>query len=235
MAIYAIADLHLSHAQPKSMDIFGALWENHWQRIEKAWNGSVSQDDLVLIPGDISWAMHVESARVDLNAIGALPGKKLILRGNHDYWWSSLAKVRGVLGQGMYALQNDCFLYQGYAVCGTRGWVVPGQNSFGPEDQKLYFREVGRLKLSLEAAAKCGAPNALVMMHFPPLNDRREDNGFTELFKAYGIKRVIHGHLHGAALDHAFEGEHEGVRYEIVSCDHLEFVPKCIISDAELT
>lgn len=235
MAIYAIADLHLSHAQPKSMDIFGKNWENHWQRIEDAWKQRITPDDLVLIPGDISWAMHIESAKADIDAIGAMPGEKLILRGNHDYWWSSLTKVRGILPSGMYALQNDCFIYRGHAICGARGWVVPGSNSFKPEDEKLYLREMGRLELSLKAAKKRGLPIALVMMHYPPLNDSRDANGFTDLFKAYGIKRVLYGHLHGEALAFAFEGKRDGIRYENVSCDHLEFVPKRILKDDELT
>ncbi len=234
MAIYAIADLHLSHAEPKGMEIFGAHWENHWDRIAKAWTKSIAEDDLVLIPGDISWAMHACAAAMDLDIIGALPGIKLILRGNHDYWWSSLHKVRSSLPPNMHALQNDSFLYRGFAVCGTRGWVVPGSNLFEAEDQKLYLRELGRLTLSLEDAKRKSNSVALVMMHFPPLNEKREENGFTELFAQYGIKKVIYGHLHGKALQSAFEGERNGVQYELVSCDHLNFKPKMILTDAEL-
>jgi uncharacterized protein len=234
MAIYAIADLHLSHAEPKGMEIFGAHWENHWDRIAAAWKQCIADEDLVLIPGDISWAMHADGALIDLRFIGELPGSKLILRGNHDYWWSSLNKVRSILPKNMFALQNDSYVYRGHAICGSRGWVVPGTSGFVQEDQKLYLREIGRLKLSLDDAEKKALPVAVVMMHFPPLNEKREENGFTELFKQYGVKRVLYGHLHGKALQYAFEGELDGVRYETVSCDHLGFIPKCILSDHEL-
>jgi hypothetical protein len=234
MAIYAIADLHLSHAEPKGMEIFGAHWENHFERIACAWRARITDEDLVVIPGDISWAMHTDAAAVDLQAIGALPGQKLILRGNHDYWWSSLGKVRQILPTGMVALQNDCFAFGGHAICGTRGWTVPGSSAYEGTDEKLYLREIGRLKLSLDAAIKRNLPIALCMMHFPPQNEKHEDNGFTELFKAYGITRVVYGHLHGKALQFAFEGMHDGIRYELVSCDHLNFEPKLILSDEEL-
>ncbi len=234
MAIYAIADLHLSHAEPKGMEIFGAHWENHWERISQAWSQSVADDDLVLIPGDISWAMHTAAAGIDLDIIGKLPGLKLIMRGNHDYWWSSLHKVRSILPKNMFALQNDCFVYRGHAVCGSRGWVVPGINLFESDDLKLYHRELGRLKLSLEDAKRKAVPIALVMMHFPPMNEKREANGFTDLFSQYGVKRVVYGHLHGKALQYAFEGERSGVQYEVVSCDNLDFKPKCILTDEDL-
>ena len=123
MAVFAIADLHLSHVDEKSMDIFGRHWKGHWDKIQQAWRSRIGAEDLVLIPGDISWAMHMPEAQPDLDAIGRMPGQKLILRGNHDYWWSSLTQVRSALPEGMYALQNDCFAYRGQAVCGARGWV----------------------------------------------------------------------------------------------------------------
>ena len=178
--------------------------------------------------------MHAPAASIDLNIIGELPGTKLILRGNHDYWWSSLHKVQSMLPKNMFAMQNDSFLYRGCAVCGTRGWVVPGSSLFESEDQKLYLRELGRLRLSLEDAKRKSSPVSLVMMHFPPMNEKRENNGFTELFEQYGIRKVIYGHLHGKALLTAFEGEHNGVRYELVSCDHLNFRPKRILTDDDL-
>jgi uncharacterized protein len=234
MAIYAIADLHLSHAEPKGMEIFGAHWENHWSRISAAWRECVREQDLVLLPGDISWAMHMEDALIDLDSIGAMPGIKLLLRGNHDYWWSSLNKVRSILPPNMFALQNDSFVYRGQAICGSRGWVVPGSGPFESDDVKLYSREVNRLHLSLQDAKKKQVPVAVVMMHFPPINEKKEENGFTELFSLFGVKRVLYGHLHGKALQMAFEGEQNGVRYEAVSCDHLNFKPKLILSDEAL-
>ena len=168
MAVFAIADLHLSHVDEKSMDIFGRHWKGHWDKIQEAWRSRIGAEDLVLIPGDISWAMHMPEAQPDLDAIGRMPGQKLILRGNHDYWWSSLTQVRSALPEGMYALQNDCFAYRGQAVCGARGWVQ-GNAAQGEKDAKLLRREVGRLRLSLQSAADKGLPIALAMFHFPRL------------------------------------------------------------------
>ena len=225
MAIFAISDPHLSLAKPKPMTIFGAQWTDHWERTQENWRACVQPEDLVLIPGDISWAMQLPDAQVDLNAIGALPGQKLLMRGNHDYWWGSLSRVRRALPAGMYALQNDHFLYQGRAIAGTRGWTCPGSSGFSEQDERLYEREVQRLELSLKSAAQTGEPPAVVMMHYPPFNEKREDNGFLQLFAAYGVRRVIYGHLHGRSLSYAFEGEHQGVQYQLVSCDHLHCKP----------
>lgn len=229
MAIFAIADLHLSHFEEKSMDIFGAHWKGHWQKIETAWRERVTKEDLVLIPGDISWAMQMRQAQPDLDAIGALPGQKLLLRGNHDYWWSSLAQVRQALPAGMHALQNDCFAYQGGAVCGTRGWVQ-GAAAQGAQDAKLLCREIGRLKLSLQSARQRGLPIRLAMFHFPPFDEKQTPNEMTALLAEYGVTRAVYGHLHGKSLKNAFEGTLEGVRYELVSCDHLDFAPKWILA-----
>ena len=228
MAIYAIADLHLSHAEEKSMDIFGAHWAGHWQKIQAAWRARITEEDLVLIPGDISWAMHMPEAQPDLDAIGAMPGQKLILRGNHDYWWSSLAQVRAALKKGMFALQNDCFAYRGAAVCGTRGWVR-GNTAQGERDAKLYQREVGRLRLSLQSARDKGLPVSVVMFHYPPFDEKQTPNEMTAMLKEFGVKRVVYGHLHGKSLKSAFEGTLDSIRYELVSCDHLQFAPKLIL------
>lgn len=228
MAIFAISDPHLSLAKPKPMTIFGAQWTDHWQQIQANWCARVQPDDLVLIPGDISWAMQLADAQLDLDAIGALPGQKLLLRGNHDYWWGSLARVRRALPEGMYALQNDHFVYRDQVIAGTRGWTCPGSPGFSEQDQRLYEREVQRLELSLKSAARTGKHLAVAMMHYPPFNEKREENGFLRLFAAYGVQKVIYGHLHGRSLAYAFEGEHEGIQYRLVSCDHLQFTPLLI-------
>ncbi len=228
MAVFAIADLHLSHVDEKSMDIFGSHWKGHWEKIQAAWRSRVREEDLVLIPGDISWAMHMPEAQPDLDAIGRMPGQKLMLRGNHDYWWSSLTQVRNALAEGMYALQNDCFVYRGQAVCGTRGWVQ-GNAAQGEKDAKLLRREVGRLRLSLQSATDKGLPIALVMFHFPPFDEKQTPNEITALLHEYGVRRVVYGHLHGKSLQHAFEGVLDGIQYELVSCDHLDFAPKLIL------
>jgi len=206
------------------MHIFGAHWEDHFARISDDWAARVSREDLVLIPGDISWAMTMEQATGDLLDIGALPGSKLILRGNHDYWWSSIGRVRSILPEGMYALQNDAFAREGWLIAGTRGWQAPGSKEFEPQDEKVYLREVQRLELSLkDARRKDESSPILAMLHFPPFNEQQEDNGFTELFQRYGVSRVLFGHLHGRSVYSAFQGVRAGVEYHLVSCDALEF------------
>ncbi len=228
MRVFALADLHLSGSVDKPMDVFGPAWDNHLARICTAWLESVGEEDLVLIPGDISWAMRLQEAETDLRTIAALPGKKLILRGNHDYWWNSLSKVRAALPEGMYALQNDAFAFGDVAVVGSRGWVCPESAGFDDaEDRSIYEREVLRLGLSLSHAPK--DKFLVCMMHYPPFNERRNPSGFTELFEQYGVKRVVYGHLHGKACRNAFEGERNGVEYTLCSADHLEFKPKLIL------
>lgn len=167
MRVFALADLHLSGSVNKPMDVFGPTWDNHLARIREAWLETVGEEDLVLIPGDVSWAMHLAEAKTDLCTIASFPGKKLILRGNHDYWWNSLAKVRGALPEGMYALQNDAFVFGDVAIAGSRGWTCPGSVGFDEAaDRPIYEREVIRMGLSLSGAPKDKL--LLCMMHYPP-------------------------------------------------------------------
>ena len=187
----------------------------------------MSDEDAVLIPGDISWAMQLDEARLDIEYIAALPGKKVIMRGNHDYWWSSISKVRDMLPCCMYALQNDTVELGSVTIAGSRGWICPGSSGFDPEtDQKIYDREVIRLQLSL-SGAKQGS-RIIVMLHYPPFNEKRAPSGFTEIFEKYGVEQVIYGHLHGKACRNAFEGIRNGIEYTLCSADHLDFVPKLI-------
>ena len=151
--IWALADLHLSGQSNKPMDIFGSEWEDHPDRIMQGWKENVRDDDLIIVPGDISWAMHLEDAACDLDWLASLPGRKVLVRGNHDFWWKSISKVRDILPSGIRAIQNDHFFYQGWAICGTRGWICPGDSRFDHErDQKIYLREIQRLELSLKSA-----------------------------------------------------------------------------------
>ena len=228
MKLFAIADLHLSRAREKSMNIFGGHWDGHWEKIVHSWKQQIQEQDFVLIPGDISWAMTMEDALLDLRAIGELPGTKLLLRGNHDYYWSSIGRLRASLPPGMYALQNDHFVFEGLTVCGTRGWSLPGSANFGAADQKIYDRELQRLKLSLASAEEKGLGCDICMMHFPPFLNKPE-GAFVELLQSYGVKRVIYGHLHGRGREGVFEGEAEGIFYQLVSCDHLDFKPLPIV------
>ncbi len=226
MKLYAISDLHLSGHTPKPMDVFGKRWENHWERIKDAWIRTVSPEDTVLLPGDLSWAMTLEEAAVDLESIAALPGCKVLLRGNHDYWWSSVNRVRSHLPQGMLAVQNDALRLGDFIVCGTRGWTCPGSSSWeGSQDEKIYRREVIRLGLTLDAADRLRAPGQKIvaMLHFPPFNERREPSDFTTLLESHGVDIAVYGHLHGVAEGHAIEGTFGGVRYHMVSCDYTGF------------
>lgn len=222
MKIFAISDLHLSGNNPKPMDIFGASWANYIQEIEDDWRSRVSPSDTVLIAGDISWAMNLENAKTDIDYIGSLPGKKIIIRGNHDYWWKSIGAVRSILSNRTYAVQNDCVRIENLLVCGSRGWTTP-ENSGGvsAEDKKIYDREVQRVTLSLSAMAKLRKPEdkVVVMIHYPPFNSRFESSPFTELFNEYKADAVVYGHLHGNPGRVCFKREVNGLNYYLTSCD----------------
>ncbi len=235
MKVFAISDLHLPGGDAKPMEVFGRHWENHFARLSEDWRSRVLPDDLVLIPGDISWAMYLEQAMDDLRAIAALPGRKVILRGNHDYWWGAIGRVRAALPAGMAALQNDAIRYDDVIVCGARGWLCPGSAQMTPEDEKIYLRELARLELSLQDAEKKsrGASARLIaMLHFPPFADRAQPTEVTRLLTRYGVKDAVYGHLHGAGLQGAFEGEMDGVKYHQVSCDGLKFALRQVWEDA---
>jgi predicted phosphohydrolase len=226
MQIYAIADLHLSLTSEKPMDVFGETWRGHAEKLERNWRERVQEDDLVLIPGDISWAMQLSAALPDLSFIGSLPGKKILLKGNHDYWWSAIGRVRSQLPAGMRAIQNDSIAENGIGICGTRGWLCPGSNNFDADDQKIYLRELDRLTLSLNSLPQ--VETKIAMLHFPPFADKDKGSGFTERLEAAGVKIVIYGHLHGDAHKNAFEGERNGIVYHCVAADKLDFAPKLI-------
>jgi predicted phosphohydrolase len=231
MNIYAIGDLHLSGESPKPMDIFGDHWADHWPRIKESWQQTVSDDDVVLIPGDISWAMKLEDARCDLIAIGALPGRKIIMRGNHDYWWGSLSQVQSLLPPHMYALQNNSFVFEDCVIGGTRGWLCPGNHYFSAaSDEKIYLREAGRLELSLAHARK-QSPNARLigMIHYPPSDQSGSRTLFTDIFEKYNTEMVVYGHLHAGSIRGALNGTVRGVSYKLVSCDAIGFQPVKIV------
>lgn len=221
MAVWAISDLHLP-ARQKPMDIFGPHWLNHFERIREDWLTRVCAGDIVLLPGDLTWAMHLEEAMEDLARVGELPGTKLLLRGNHDYWWSSIGRVRRALPEGCYALQNDSILLDGVLFAGSRGWQIPGEPDGDSDDARIYRRERQRLEMSLSnARAKSEDAPLVAMMHYPPRSENAE--GFSDILKNYGVERVVYGHLHGAGLAGAIRGEVEGIIYHQVSCDGLDF------------
>lgn len=230
MRVFAIADPHLSRADPKPMTIFGDGWAGHPESFFEGWRQTVAEGDLVLVPGDVSWAMTLEGALIDLYDLAALPGQKVLLRGNHDYWWSSVSKLRAALPAGMFAVQNDALRLGNVVVAGTRGWVTPGSSDFSAEDEKIYGRELGRLELSLAAAKKLRRPGDrfIVMLHYPPTNLRLESSGFTERLAGAGADAVVFGHLHGERR--AVERIGETPAY-LVAADALGFVPKLILPE----
>ncbi len=234
MRLFAIGDLHLSGGGDKPMDVFGSQWDRHFFRIAENWRARVREEDTVLIPGDISWAMQLRDAEPDLRAIGELPGRKVLCKGNHDYWWNSLTRVRAALPPGMTALQHDAADLGPCVVCGTRGWTIPTDAApLAPEDLKIYRRELARLEMALDSAWRMaeGRP-VIAMLHYPPLTAGETDSGFTKLLEAYGVHTAVYGHLHGTGIAQGYTGEHRGVRYELVSCDSLDFSPREIALSA---
>lgn len=227
MTIWAISDLHLP-AREKPMDIFGPHWANHFERIRSAWLEQIGAEDIVLLPGDLTWAMRLEEALEDLMKIAALPGRKILLRGNHDYWWGSISRLRAALPEGCYALQNDALLIDDLVFAGSRGWLIPNEADSVSDDAKIYRRERQRLEMSLESAKRlCDAGKPIVMMHYPPRAEGSE--GFADILRAYGVETVVYGHLHGAGIAGAIRGEVDGIRYHLVSCDALDFKPVRIL------
>ncbi|MBE6008873.1 MAG: serine/threonine protein phosphatase [Lachnospiraceae bacterium] len=225
MSLFAISDLHLSAVMNKPMDIFGDNWAGHTEKIEKNWKEMIKEEDMVLIPGDISWGMSLDEAIPDLEFIDSLPGKKVLMSGNHDYWWTSVSKLNKMF-ETMTFVKNTFFNYGDTAICGSRGWVCPNDTAFTKHDEKIYNRELIRLKLSLDGAVRAGYKDIICMMHYPPANDKKETSGFTEIFEQYGIKEVIYGHLHGKySFPTGIKGEVNGVNYRLVSADYLDFKP----------
>ena len=225
MRLFAIGDLHLPGGDDKPMDVFGPQWDRHFFRVSEDWNARVGEEDTVLIPGDISWALQLKDAIPDLEAIGRLPGKKILLKGNHDYWWSSLTRVRASLPANMHVVQNDAMILDDLVICGSRGWNLPTEeNPLTDEDRKIYLREVQRLELSLQQAKRIGEGRKIIaMMHFPPLYDNLRATAFTELMEQYGVHMVVYGHLHSQGIKAGFNGEQNGIQYYLTSCDSLDF------------
>jgi hypothetical protein len=225
MAIFAIADLHLSFAVDKPMDRFGPQWVGHAAKVEQAWRAAIGDDDTVLVCGDTSWAMRLDEAAPDLAWLGALPGRKLLLRGNHDYWWSSLSKLRGALPPSITPLQNDSHAVEGWIVCGSRGWNLPPAHTT-PEDRVIFDRELGRLRTSL-ASAPAGA-RRLAILHYPPWMPGVEATAVVDLLHEFAVEICVFGHLHAMAPGTYPDGPHDGIRYHCVSCDLVDFAPRRI-------
>ena len=229
MALYAIGDLHLSFGSEKPMDIFGEGWIDHHIKVKENWGKTINENDTVLITGDTSWGLRLADAMEDLEWINNLPGKKIFIKGNHDYWWQSVGKMKGLFSTIVF-LQNDYYVYEDYAICGARGWNIPGDYKFTQDDKKIFDREIIRMELSLEKAKNNGHEKIIVMMHYPPINENNKENEFTQLFKKYEVEKVIYAHLHGKEIhDNSIKGYHEDIDYYLTACDYLECMPMKIL------
>ena len=224
MALYAVGDLHLSFFRDKPMDIFGANWENHAEKIKKGFE-CVSENDTTVICGDISWGMNMEEAKEDFRFIDALPGRKIILKGNHDYWWSTASKAHRFFEENgiksIDILHNNFFEYGEYALCGTRGWFYEEEKGV-KHDRKIMRRELMRLEASLEAA---GERKKLVFLHYPPIFLKYRCDEILELLKKHEVRLCCYGHIHGKGCAAAFNGWRDGTEFRLVSADHLDFTP----------
>lgn len=228
MALYAIGDLHLCLGAPKPMDIFGGAWVGYMEKLKTGFSDIRPEDTTVLL-GDLSWALDLSGAREDFSWINEIPGKKIILKGNHDYWWSTAAKFSNFCKdngfQDLYLLNNNCYFYENWAICGTRGWFFEEQRS-GQHDEKVFRRELIRLEASLKAA---GEKEKLVFLHYPPRYKGYECPEILALLEKYKVRRCFYGHLHGGSHKLAMEGLWNGVEFRLVSADYLGFQPYTVI------
>lgn len=228
MALYAIGDLHLSIRAEKPMDVFGGPWMNYMEKLEQGISVIRPEDTTVLL-GDLSWALDLDSAVDDFDWINRIPGKKIILKGNHDYWWSTAAKFNRFCAANGFTdqliLNNNHYVYEGYAICGTRGWFFEEERS-GTHDEKVFRRELIRLETSLKSA---GDLPKIVFLHYPPKYKGYECVEIIDLLKKYGVRRCFYGHLHGASQKLAMEGVWDGIEYRLVAADYLNFCPFTVI------
>ncbi len=227
MKLYALSDLHFSGDPPeKPMDIFGSHWHCHRERIIEAWQEIVTAEDYILIGGDISWAMRLEEALPDLYTIAELPGQPILLRGNHDYWWSGVQKMRRVTGGRLLFLYNNFIPVGDVAICGTRGWLSPGDTNFTEADSTVFEREVNRMERSLKAARKAGYTKLIAASHYPPFNEAKEFTALMEVVREYGIMSYIYGHLHDEQSFQTVPREVAGIPLYLTSADYLDFRPQ---------
>ncbi len=230
MSLFTISDLHLSLSIDKPMDVFGSEWDHYMERLFENWSSTVSSTDTVIVGGDVSWAMYLNECERDFAFLNALPGTKIILKGNHDYWWESLTKLQNYVTEKGFStlcfLHNNAYLAEDCAICGTRGWVDPSYESFKADDQKIYLRELARMELSLKSAAKLGAKKIIAVLHYPPITKTLTvSEQYAALFQAYGVSLCVYGHLHARASKRAFEGMAGGVEYKLAAADYMGFTP----------
>lgn len=224
MSLFVMADLHLPIAVNKPMDIFGG-WDNYVERISENWEKNVSDEDTVVIPGDISWAMSLEQALPDFKFIHELKGKKIISKGNHDYWWTSAAKLNRFVEENGFDsirfLHNNHYAYGSLGICGTRGWI---NDNGEPADAKVLAREAARLETSLRSAEAEGL-EPVVFLHYPPLYGTEYNYDILDVMYRHNIKRCFYGHVHGKGHKYAVNGERDGIDFRLVSADYMQFCP----------
>lgn len=225
MAIYVIADLHLSFSQDKPMSIFGENWEGHSEKIKNNWISKVKPEDTVVLPGDFSWAMYLQDTYKDFEYLNSLPGKKLLLKGNHDYWWTTVTNMRNFLEENKFKnidfIYNNSYLVENKILTGTRGWnLLDTENS-----SKMIKRESIRLQLAIEDGIKKYGDDKeiIVFMHYPPISNTNKKSDFLKILKQYDIKRCYYGHLHGKSHQDAVEGLVDGIDFKLISADYLNF------------
>lgn len=225
MSLFAIADTHLSFGTNKPMDSFPG-WNDYVSKLEKNWNSVVSDKDTVIIAGDISWAMNFDELYADFDFINRLNGHKIILKGNHDYWWNTASKMNKFIEQNGFdtisILHNNSFDIDGISVCGSRGWMF---DSDEPHDEKVLNRELGRIRMSLDSAT---CDEKIVFLHYPPVTTDTKCDEIIALLQEYGIKKCYYGHLHGIAAKIAVDDVVDGISFKLISCDKLNFLPKLI-------
>lgn len=221
MSLFAIADLHLSLGVDKPMDVFPG-WEGYVQKLEENWRKNVRPEDTVVIAGDLSWALDIEESVEDFSFLNSLPGTKILLKGNHDLWFSTKTKVERFFEEHGFStlkiLFNNAYEYGDYAICGTRGWMND------QAEKKVLMRECGRLRLSLEAGKKL-EKKPLVFLHYPPVYGGGECYEILDVLLEYDIKRVWYGHIHGYSAGYAINGERNGIDFRLISCDFIQFNP----------
>lgn len=233
MAIFAMSDLHLALSNPeKTMSVFGEGWDNYMERIKAGFEELVKPGDTVLMPGDLSWATYIKEAEEDFRFIDNLPGNKIICRGNHDYWWTTLKKMETTFQEmGLNTIsiaRHNTIEVEGCLITGTRGWKIPGDDNFTAEDRKIYDREVIRLGLCLDAV-NAADPNHekphVVMLHYPPLTRKAMKGEFSDILESNNVDLVVYGHLHGRAHNKVFEGKKGNTEYKCVAADYCKFRP----------
>ncbi len=223
MKIYAISDLHLSTVVKKPMDIFGDKWEGHFEKIKQDWNEKVSDNDIVLLGGDMSWGLTLQEAMPDFELLKNLKGHKIVIKGNHDYWWNSVSKVRNALPDFVF-IQNDSVKFGNFVIAGARGWTLPTNENCQEQDKKIFERELQRLELSLKnAKSKQNDGDTLIaILHYPPFEANYNDSQVTKLLEIYGVKFVTYGHLHGKNVRVNTQVEKNGITYFLTSCDLID-------------